>query len=265
MNREQIAQVAHEVNRAYCASLGDTSQPAWADAPQWQRESALAGVDMHLKNPDASPEASHLNWYEAKLADGWVYGKVKDTEKKEHPCMVPYEELPPAQKAKDYLFRGVVHALAGVAAAEPPVEGNVSPPAFHPPIPAGQSVPAQGVRYIGRREAHDDTLYGSGTWAQGQVKPVSAALGRRLLRHRDVFEEVELSDPVVAGAVVQPVKAGETPDEASQALRDQVQNMDKAALKEFAQTHYRVKVDGRLSLTDTRSHVIQLIDRYGAT
>lgn len=29
----QIAQVCHEVNRAYCQALGDDSQPAWDDAP----------------------------------------------------------------------------------------------------------------------------------------------------------------------------------------------------------------------------------------
>ncbi len=44
MTPEQIARVAHEVNRAYCQALGDNSQPAWEDAPQWQRDSAMLGV-----------------------------------------------------------------------------------------------------------------------------------------------------------------------------------------------------------------------------
>ena len=258
MNREQIAQVAHEVNRAYCASLGDISQPAWADVPDWQRASALAGVDMHLANPDATPEASHLSWFEQKLADGWVFGEVKDPEKKEHPCMVAYEDLPAEQKAKDYLFRGVVHVLSAVAAAE----AAAQPAVIKPVLPAGQGTPAVGVKYIGRRETHADTLYGSGAWAQGQIKPVTAALGRQLLKHRDVFEEVQLGD--AAGEVVQTAKAGETEDEQTQEMRDQVQNMDKAALKELAMTRYRVKVDGRLSLPDARAEVIRLIDRFGA-
>ncbi|BEP44036.1 RyR domain-containing protein [Variovorax sp. V15] len=256
MNREQIAQVAHEVNRAYCASLGDTSQPAWAEAPEWQRASALAGVDMHLAKPEATPEESHLSWYEQKLADGWVYGEVKDPEKKEHPCMRPYEELPPEQRAKDYLFRGVVHALAALpAAAQPPA---------NQPLPAGLTVAAVGVKYVGRRDSHHETLYGSGTWAQGQVKAVAAALSRQLLKHRDMFEEAQLESPAALETIVQPVKAGETPDEQTQDLRDQIQNMDKAALKELAMTRYRVKVDGRLSLTDTRAHLTLLVDRFGA-
>ena len=30
-------------------------------------------------------------------ADGWKYGPVKDPEKKEHPCFVPYDDLPPSR------------------------------------------------------------------------------------------------------------------------------------------------------------------------
>ena len=111
MNQEQIARVAHEVNRAYCQALGDSSQPAWEDAPQWQKESAILGVKLHTENPDASPAASHESWLAQKVADGWVYGSVKDPETKQHPCIVPFDQLPVAQQAKDYLFRGVVHAL----------------------------------------------------------------------------------------------------------------------------------------------------------
>jgi hypothetical protein len=112
MTPEQIARVAHEVNRAYCQALGDNSQPAWEEAPDWQRSSAINGVTFHMANPDAGPDHSHNAWLAEKRATGWKHGPVKDPEKKEHPCFVPYEELPTEQKAKDYLFRGVVHALA---------------------------------------------------------------------------------------------------------------------------------------------------------
>jgi hypothetical protein len=46
-----------------------------------------------------------------KKADGWVYGEVKDPEKKEHPCLVEYEELPKDQQAKDSLFIAVVRSF----------------------------------------------------------------------------------------------------------------------------------------------------------
>jgi hypothetical protein len=106
-----VAQIAHELNQAFCNSIGDASQPNWADAPQWQKDSALSGVQFHLANPEASPSASHDNWLKEKLADGWVFGLVKNPQTKEHPCCVPYEELPTEQKSKDYLFKQVVHSL----------------------------------------------------------------------------------------------------------------------------------------------------------
>lgn len=111
MNVNSIARVCHEVNRAYCEALGDTSQLSWEDAPDWQKNSAVNGVKMHLANPDATPEQSHEAWLKEKDAAGWKYGAVKDPEKRQHPCFLPYAELPAEQKAKDYIFRGVVHAL----------------------------------------------------------------------------------------------------------------------------------------------------------
>lgn len=108
---EKIAKVAHEVNRAYCLSLGDHSQAAWDYAPNWQRDSARNGVRFHLNNPGASPAASHENWLRDKERDGWRHGPVKDEAKKEHPCFVPYDQLPIEQRAKDYLFCAVVHQL----------------------------------------------------------------------------------------------------------------------------------------------------------
>lgn len=111
MTAEQIARVCHEVNKAYCQSLGDYSQPSWELAPGWQRSSCLAGVMMHLENPNAGPSASHDSWMALKQSEGWVYGPVKDPALKQHPCMVPYEDLPVEQKAKDHIFRAIVHAL----------------------------------------------------------------------------------------------------------------------------------------------------------
>lgn len=107
----RIAKVAHEINRAYCAALGDTSQQAWDDAPDWQRASAIKGVEFHIANPDAPPSASHESWYKEKEADGWVFGETKDPVAKTHPCMVHYDQLPAAQQAKDYLFIAVVRQL----------------------------------------------------------------------------------------------------------------------------------------------------------
>ena len=111
LNIEKIAKACHEVNRAYCLALGDTSQPAWEDAPQWQKDSAMLGVKLHANNPEAGPQASHESWMAQKLAEGWEYGPTKDPEAKRHPCIVPFDALPVEQQAKDFIFRAVVHSM----------------------------------------------------------------------------------------------------------------------------------------------------------
>jgi hypothetical protein len=111
MNIEQIAKTCHEVNKAFCESIGDFSQPSWDDAPQWQKESAVNGVNFHLANHDSKPYDSHNNWMSEKLKDGWKFGEVKNPETKEHPCMVAYEELPKEQQTKDSLFIAVVRSF----------------------------------------------------------------------------------------------------------------------------------------------------------
>lgn len=111
MTEEQILAIAiaaHEMNRAFCSVNGDNSQLPWDAAPEWQRNSAVLGVKFRLDNPTAPSSATHDSWLKQKYADGWKYGPVKDADKKEHPCCVPYEELPTYQKYKDTLFDAVV-------------------------------------------------------------------------------------------------------------------------------------------------------------
>lgn len=108
-----IAKVAHEINKAYCEALGDASQPTWEEAPTWQKESAIKGVEFHLENPDVGPSEIHDAWSNLKIAEGWVYGSVKAPDLKQHPCLVPYLDLPLEQRVKDFLFRQVVHSLDG--------------------------------------------------------------------------------------------------------------------------------------------------------
>ena len=119
ITHETIAKVCHEANRAWCEVLGDMSQPRWEDAPDWQRDSAISGVRVYAEarvkgmNPDSPSqyEQSHNGWLEEKLRAGWTYGPVKDPDKKQHPCMLPYSSLPIEQKLKDHLFISICAAM----------------------------------------------------------------------------------------------------------------------------------------------------------
>ena len=108
MTTKQIAMVCHEANRVYCDSIKDSSQLSWTQAPEWQRVSAIRGVQFHLDNPDAGPSDSHQNWLKEKEDAGWVNGPIKDAALKQHPCCVPYDALPEEQQVKDTIFIGIV-------------------------------------------------------------------------------------------------------------------------------------------------------------
>lgn len=111
MTIENIARVCHEVNRAICEAAGDHTQRPWDRAEQWQRDSAVKGVNFAMQNPDAPASAQHEAWMADKLADGWRHGPAKDAAAKVHPCLVPYDELPFEQRVKDHVFRAVVATM----------------------------------------------------------------------------------------------------------------------------------------------------------
>ena len=108
---QHAAAAAHEINRVYCAAVGDYTQLPWETAPDWQRESVLAGVRAIAADPNLSHEASHQAWWDRKQREGWVYGEVKDPAKRTHPCCRPYAELPYTQRVKDAIFGAVVRGI----------------------------------------------------------------------------------------------------------------------------------------------------------
>lgn len=44
---------------------------------------------------------AHENWARQRMSDGWRYGVKRDDTRKEHPCLVSYEQLPESEKEYD--------------------------------------------------------------------------------------------------------------------------------------------------------------------
>lgn len=115
MTPKQIAHVCHEANRALTSIINDVPiQRHWDDPllPEEMIRSSVQGVVWRMDHPTAPASAQHDEWMRAKLADGWTLGPVKNFEKKEHPALVPYADLPSAVQLKDALFTVIVLALA---------------------------------------------------------------------------------------------------------------------------------------------------------
>lgn len=57
-------------------------------------------------------ENSHDIWAQQRMADGWTYGPQRDDAKKQHPDLVPYDQLPESEKVYDrQMATGTIKAI----------------------------------------------------------------------------------------------------------------------------------------------------------
>lgn len=65
---------------------------------------SVAGVTLSadlLALTEHLAENTHELWATQRLKDGWTYGPQRDDAKKQHPCLVPYADLPESEKEYD--------------------------------------------------------------------------------------------------------------------------------------------------------------------
>ncbi len=147
------------------------------------------------------------------------------------------------------------------------------------------------IKYIGKREPWHDRLYRTGlVFDCNQVRTIPWDMARKFLRHEDLFEQVDDdakgkgneagksaeddaqndseqdSDDTQALLDEQEAKNKDKDDEQRelQALYDQVNVMEKDALKDFAQNHYQQKTNNSKSVENIRLDVTAMIDQFGA-
>lgn len=46
-------------------------------------------------------ENVHEVWAQNRISQGWSYGVTRNDDLKQHPCLVPYQQLPEEEKAYD--------------------------------------------------------------------------------------------------------------------------------------------------------------------
>lgn len=95
---EFIARCRHLVWLGYQIAVGQEHN---LEPTLDQLQSLIYGVQYAEKHPDLTAEENHQSWMNAKRLQGWKYGPVKDPERKEHPDLVPYSELPEVERRKD--------------------------------------------------------------------------------------------------------------------------------------------------------------------
>jgi hypothetical protein len=108
---ETCARAAHEAGRSFSFAIGEEPYPTWEECEESDRVICRIGV-IGIIQYDHTLEQSHKNWVDQKHVAGWKGGPAKDVKNKIHPCLVPYDQLPPEQQIKDELFYKVVKAMA---------------------------------------------------------------------------------------------------------------------------------------------------------
>lgn len=50
---------------------------------------------------EAMAKNVHEVWAQTRISQGWTYGEERNDELKQHPCLIPYEELPEEEREYD--------------------------------------------------------------------------------------------------------------------------------------------------------------------
>lgn len=116
---EKLCRAVHEVQRVYSEQLGDYSYLRWESSPQWHKDSIRDSVLAVIANANWRPEDLHQHWLDEKARDGWSAGPRKSIERREHPFLIPYGDLPAEQRAKSAIFLSVVNGMVRRRAATP--------------------------------------------------------------------------------------------------------------------------------------------------
>lgn len=279
-----IATIAHGINLAYSASLGDHSHSPWEETPEELKKSIEYGVKMHLENPETTPEQSHESWLAQKEIDGWVYGEVKDLENKTHPCILPYDQLPAEQKTKDYLFKAVVTLLRDlpdpddVSALNGELVKLQLQVAAHKAKPqSAGAAPAAGVTivYQGAKEQYQDNLYGTKlVFNRGVARTVPSNYAKQFLSHPE-FQEAEAEQTAVsevqddtAAILAQQADKQKQEQEHQDRIFNEVESIKqfgtKKAVTDYIEAKYGEKVNpNSFKLDELKDKAVEKVRQFG--
>ena len=77
----------------------------WIDRDDKFRKQMVETIEKYLLMEQLpNPEEAHNSWMKSYFEMGWKYGEKRDTEKKTHPDLLPFHNLPQDERDKDAIF-----------------------------------------------------------------------------------------------------------------------------------------------------------------
>ncbi len=113
MKIEQISRLTHEADRAIRSSMGQ-------EILGWDRLEATLKLGWRskvaaFKGPDGiTPMMRHESWVSDMTAAGWTLDAVTDGDKKTHPAICPYGDLPDQVHLLDGVFIALINACSEI-------------------------------------------------------------------------------------------------------------------------------------------------------
>jgi hypothetical protein len=108
-----IAKVIHSANRAYVDAIGGRAvNLTWEEIREEERQGLIKAVASMIVNPQL-PETSHEQWCLAREKEGWTKDVRYDYNRKTHPNLIPYDQLPLEEQFKDHMFMGIASIFCG--------------------------------------------------------------------------------------------------------------------------------------------------------
>ena len=116
MNYEKITKAIYEATRKEAEWSRRSIVPeTWKKRDEKFRNQMVDVVKEYLTmNKLPTPEEAHNSWMKSYLKMGWKYGPARNPEKKTHPDLIPYWELPQDERDKDAIFLSFVFLVKQV-------------------------------------------------------------------------------------------------------------------------------------------------------
>lgn len=107
-----MAQLVHATLSHWASLHGQAPFPDWEHAPDWMQSATHKSVQYALDNPKCTSGDLHEAWSQARTAEGWIYGPVKNETAKTHPMLIDFDKSPEFEKRKDALLIAIVRSLS---------------------------------------------------------------------------------------------------------------------------------------------------------
>jgi hypothetical protein len=111
-NITAFAQIAYKLDQAYQVAISGESRPNWHELKPEDRKNITDRAIYYLTDPNAVVSSLHERWAHTKYSEGWSYAPQFSEEKKHHPMLVSYADLPLSRRVGDTLFMQTIQTLS---------------------------------------------------------------------------------------------------------------------------------------------------------